>query len=258
MSGQAELGPRPHEDAGVEELPGEQHVVRINADEHEAHLGRVRLRTDGDQRLGEVLPCVGDLAPPSRTNLVADAQRRSPGGERHAVHVERLIHDAEVSSERLVGDRAAEAKPGEAEELREAAQRDQRLPVDDVTLAPELPFGREEVHVGLVDDDHTPLGQRFEERLPLATLLRRSGRIVRIADPDELRVHLACLREQHLEVDAARAHRRLVDDGASRDGDHPVEVEGDGRLNHGVARLQKRRRDRADERLRAVPRHDAA
>ena len=194
----------------------------------------------------------------ARTHVVAHAQRRAPGGERHAVHVERLIHGAEVSGERPVGDRAAEAKPGEAEELREAAQDDQRPPVDDVPLTPEPPIGREEVHVGLVGDDHTPLGQRIEEHLPFPTLERGSGRIVRIADPDELRVHFACLRDQRLEIDATCAHRRFVHDGATRDGDHSVEVEGEGRLNHGVARLQKGRRDRSDERLRTVPWHDTA
>src|SRR4029079_12835675 len=99
---------------------------------------------------GEVLPCVGNLTPPSRTNLVAHTQRRAPGSERHAIHVERLVHRADVFTDLFVGDRAAETKPREAAELREAAQHDQRLPVDDVSLAPEPALPPAEGRIGLL------------------------------------------------------------------------------------------------------------
>ena len=49
---------------------------------------------------------------------------------------------------------------------------------------------------------------------------------------------------------------RLVHDGATRGRDHPVEIERDRREDDVLARLQEGRRDRADERLRAVRRHD--
>lgn len=135
VSRQAEVRPWPNEEAALREPVGERGVVDVHAREYEVGRGRQRLGASFAKSPRQHLARLRDFFAPT-VGCVPGSEASTAGREASAVHVERLVDDIEVWGESLVDDRVAEPKPGEPEELGEAAQSDDGSPVLHVELAP--------------------------------------------------------------------------------------------------------------------------
>ena len=151
------------------------------------------------------------LPPPARDlRLVSDARaRRVLGG---LVDVERVSHLADRLDDLGRADAVADAKPGEPVDLRERAQ-DEGAPAGlDRLLDPVGVVLRLDVlEVRLVEDGEHVLRHALEVRLDLAPADHRAGRVVRVAEVDDLRAR-ADLAEDRVDVVAVVRER----DTASR------------------------------------------
>ena len=113
-------------------------------------------------------------------------ERLDRGRLRERVHAERLADRVDGLAELGRPDRVADPQAGQAEVLRERAQQDQvreRLPQVDGVLRVVAGL---EVDVGLVEDHDRVLRHPLEERADLRRRDVGSGRVVRVADDDEL------------------------------------------------------------------------
>ena len=117
----------------------------------------------------------------------------------------------QVPHEVGVGEQVAEAQPGEPEDLRERAQDHDAAAVGDVLLAAHALERGDVVHVRLVGDHDAVGADRVEERAPLRRLEAQAGRVVRVADPDELRVGRADRGGDRLEVEAQLGRVHALD-----------------------------------------------
>ena len=171
-----------------------------------------------------------------RVDRVAGAQARAARGQRRAVHVERLFEQVEVRHERLVDERVAEPQPGEPIELGEAAQDDHAPALHDVELAADAAIRRDEVGVRLVDDGDAAPGQGLEETLPFVRLERGAGRVVRVADPDDARIHLPRGLGESIEIDRELSHRHAMDRRTAGRRDLRVQAVREGRHHDVLAR----------------------
>ena len=139
------------------------------------------------QDLGHaVAPRGVQLAPPRDLLRVVEARQRCSLTDR--VHVERAPHLARRRDDVRRRCRPADAEPGEAVDLGERPQHHQATPLAE-ELEPVGVVGVVDVlEVRLVEDAEDVLRQLVEEREQLGSAVGRAGRVVRVADVDELRL----------------------------------------------------------------------
>ena len=102
--------------------------------------------------------------------------------------------------------RPADAQAGEAVDLRERPQHRDAAPFAEEVEAVDVVRVVDVLEVRLVEDAEDVLRKPVEERQQLVPAVRRSGRVVRVADVDELRPR-ADRREQSVEVEGVIAER---------------------------------------------------
>src|SRR5581483_2173839 len=243
--GRAEAGERPDDDPLAQQLV-EQHLrVSAGVDVQEVADGRHRVEAVVAQhRLEPDAAFLVDGAAAGELDLVVQArERRHLGGRRH---VERPAYFRQRRAHVARADGVTDPQPGEAVDLRERAQHDDaaarlQVPLDRIRVVGPVDV----LEVRLVDDRHDVLGHALEERVDLAGRVHRAGRVVRLADVDELRARRD-RGEQGVEVVRVVAQRDGVDGRALLRGVDHVAGEGRPAADDLVAGIERRLAEHVD------------
>ena len=184
-------------------------VVDAQLDQHE--VGVRRPAGDARRRASSSRSTARASATSARRRSTnpGTATAARPGGQRDAVHVERLLHDVQQVGDARVGDAVAQPQPGQAEDLRERADHDHRPPGADVGD----PVGRaaagsaKSMYASSATTTQSS-GQLVQERRPAVGRDQVAGRVVGVAQPDEPRA-AAPGRRRRLRPGRSRARRRI-------------------------------------------------
>ena len=189
-------------------------------------------------------PAPVPLAPAGDLGVAAEARERrglSGGGD-----LERAPHLARRGDDVGRPDPVADAQAGEPVDLREGAQHDQPPALADELDPVEVVGVVDVLEVGLVEDAEHVRGQPVEEREQLVAAVRGAGRVVRMADVDELRA-LPDRVEQRVEVVGVVAQRHRPRHAAELRGEEDVAREGGPAADDLVAGVESRLREQVDD-----------
>ena len=218
VAGVAQRGPGPHRDRALGQAGDNRALVGVA----EVQPGEVGLALG----VGEAELVEGGLDPDPLDDrrldpagdVVAVQEGLGAGGLGERVDAERLAHRVDRGAEVRRAERGADPQPGQAVALAEGAQDDQ---VGDLGEQVDRRVGivvRLELDVGLVEDHRHPRRHLLEEGGDRGGRVMRPGRVVRVADDQQLgrRGHLGGHRVEVVDVALAERHADLTGAGQRR------------------------------------------